>query len=66
VLDGGDSIIGSINVKLEEADDLLRHWQGPADWPQPRPQSPVNALAAAFMKHRKPFLQGAILRGCNG
>ena len=68
VLDEQDSICGSICVKLKEAESLLRHWQEPVgDSPQSKPSfSPKQSLAAAFMKHRKPFLQGAILRGCNG
>jgi hypothetical protein len=66
VLDEEQTVCGSICVRLEEAGDLLRHWQGATDSPQPRQQSPVNALAAAFMRNRKPFRQEAVLRGCNG
>jgi hypothetical protein len=66
VVNQAGDICGSINVSNESAGDLLRCWQGPVgDSPQSRSSSP-NALAASFMKHRKPFLQGAILRGCNG
>jgi hypothetical protein len=66
VVNQAGDICGSVNVSNESAGDLLRCCQGPVgDSPQSRSSSP-NALAAAFMKHRKPFLQGAILRGCIG
>jgi hypothetical protein len=66
VLDEAQTICGSICVKLEEAGDLLRHWQGPTASTQPKPQSPVSALAAAFMRNRRPVSKANVLRGCMG
>jgi hypothetical protein len=64
VLNESGDVCGSINVKTgREVDDLLACWNGGKDVSSVK-QSPANALAAAFMKHRKPFRQEAILRGC--
>ena len=66
VLDSAGSIIGSINVQNEEADDLQKHWVASA--PAPRAattgkQSPmINAMVRAAKKH--PLNRAAVLRGC--
>jgi hypothetical protein len=71
VVDEDQTICGSINVKLEEAGDLLRHWvgAGPSNTQPianlPPHQSPVSALAKAFLKGRTKFSPQQVLRGCN-
>ena len=62
VIDSAGSICGSINVANDQAADLVRCWSG-ATTNSPK-QSPKNALAAAFMKARRPTSKAAILRGC--
>ena len=69
VVDGNDNIVGSINVRNEDANDLVKCWQGSVvgDSPQRQPkQSATSVLAAAFLKsrNRSPFSKAAILRGC--
>ena len=66
VLDSAGDICGSINVPNEQANDLLRCWQGQVVGDSPHGTSPVNALAAAFLKNRNraPLSKAAILRGC--
>jgi hypothetical protein len=70
VYDEESSIIGSISVPNERADELVRSFsglQGPANSPQPRQQfSPQTTLAQAFLRNRTPFAKGSILRGCMG
>jgi hypothetical protein len=66
VINGKGDICGSINVKNSEVSDLLRCWTGTAPAKDPPQQSPKNALAAAFLKARKPGSKQAVLRGCNG
>ena len=71
VIDEEQSICGSINVKLEDADNLLRCWNGaktnsPQSKQQQQQQNPVQALAAAFLKNRLPVSKASLLRGCNG
>jgi hypothetical protein len=61
VLNANDDVVGSINVKNEEASDLLRHWAGPSDYSSKQQQQ--QSLAKAFAKLR-PMSKGAILRGC--
>jgi hypothetical protein len=60
----GNDLIGSVNVPNAEVPHFLSCWSGPKDSPQPKQtqQSPVNALAAAFMANRRPFSKAAILR----
>ena len=71
-----DSICGSINVKVEEAGDLLKHWIGDGggrsplatstSQPQTKNLSAQQSLAAAFLKGRTRFSPQQILRGCQG
>jgi hypothetical protein len=69
-----DSICGSINVKPEDSAALLKHWSpGPAEPSNtnhgshlPPHQSPVSALAKAFLKGRTKFTPQQVLRGCHG
>jgi hypothetical protein len=64
--DASGDIVGSINVGTgQEADDLLRCWQGATDSPQQQKQSsPNNVLAQAFLKNRQKFSRAALLRTC--
>jgi hypothetical protein len=66
VLDQGANVVGSVNVKVEDAADLRKHWVGgSSSHPQP-PNLSARALAKEFLKHRRPVSQANILRGCNG
>ena len=70
VLDEEQSICGSINVKLEDSAALLKHWSNASASAQNKhlsaQQSPVSALAKAFLRNRTPFSKTALLRGSNG
>ena len=63
ILNATGDIVGSVNVPPAQVDDLLRCWVGTAP-AKDSPQSPKSALAAEFMKARKPTSKVAILRGC--
>jgi hypothetical protein len=73
VLDSANSIIGSINVPNEAADDLQKHWVGGA--PQPKASAALatsargkeqNPMVAAMVRaaRRHPLNRAAVLRGC--
>jgi hypothetical protein len=67
ILNSAGDVLGSANIPNAEVSEFRRHWQGPAEdsLQQPRPQqSPVNALAAAFMRNRRPVSKANVLRGC--
>jgi hypothetical protein len=68
VVDGQDSICGSINVQNQEVPDLLRCWSGStADSAQPKAKASAKAtMVAAFLRNlkRRPVSRAAILRGC--
>jgi hypothetical protein len=66
ILDSSGNVHGSANIPNAEVFDFLRHWQGAVVGEVPEQPSPKQSLALAFMKHRKPFRQEAILRGCHG
>ena len=66
VIDSAGAVCGSINVANNQAADLLRCWTGTAPAKDSSKQSPRAALAAAFLKGRKPSSKASILRGCNG
>jgi hypothetical protein len=65
VLSSDSSIVGSINVPNEEANDLQKHWLGGQKAPAAAAgnQNPmVTAMVAAARRH--PLNKQAILRGC--
>ena len=64
VTNSAGDLCGSINVHNEEVPNFLSCWIGPSKEPQPRAaqQSSTNAMAAAFLAHRRKFSQAAILR----
>src|SRR4029077_14944688 len=69
ILNSVGDVLGSANIPNAEVSEFRRHSQGPSeDSPQqPRPQqSPVNALAAAFMRNRRPVSKAIVLRYCMG
>jgi hypothetical protein len=61
ILDSSGNIHRSANIPNSEVFDFLPHWQGPVVGDSPDQPSPKQSLAVAFMKHRKPFQQEAIL-----
>jgi hypothetical protein len=65
VINGKGDICGSIDVKNSEVGDLLRCWAGSTPAKDSPKQSPSSkALAASFMKARRPGSRAPILRGC--
>lgn len=66
VVDGNNTIVGSINVGNEHAGDLEKHWRAstPAAAAAGGKQTTaIRAMVAAFRKGPK-LDQQAILRGC--
>jgi hypothetical protein len=62
VLDQGENVVGSVNVKVEDAADLLKHWVGGSS-PQPKPN--LSAQPGFTMKLPAVRMsQAGILRGC--
>lgn len=62
-------ILGSANIPNDSVSGFLRCWSGPSANASPQPQqqqSPADALAAAFMRDRRPASKASLLRGCNG
>ena len=49
VLDSQNSIVGSINVPNEQAEDMLKHWSGPTG-AAPAPKAKAQTLIDAFKK----------------
>jgi hypothetical protein len=65
VLDQGENVVGSVNVKVEDAADLLKHWVGGSS-----PQSKQNLSAQRQepgFRLKLPAVRmspAGILRGC--